>query len=107
MHLNCSEMGNLVVLRVLEFDLRTLYLRIWIASQQLPGGAQEQWLPELKAHVASINETFSKSFSGIGCAGEVELFEHDDYDHFAVHIKCASGLLVAWALNLRALNNEA
>lgn len=39
--------------------------------------------------MASINESFSKSFAGIACAGEVELFEHDDYDQFAVHIKCA------------------
>ncbi len=49
---------------------------------------QEEWLPHLQHCIERINETFSRSFATIGCAGEVILHEADDYDHFAIHIRC-------------------
>lgn len=48
---------------------------------------QAQWYPDLKATVEKINKTFQKNFRQIGCAGEVSLAEHEDYDKFAVQIK--------------------
>lgn len=49
---------------------------------------QDQWYPDLKATIQKINKTFQKNFRQIGCAGEVSLAEHDDYDKFAVQIRC-------------------
>lgn len=48
---------------------------------------QDQWYPDLKATVQKINETFQHNFGDIGCAGEVNLEEHEDYDKFAIQIK--------------------
>lgn len=56
----------------------------------LNGQIQEiraQWLPELERLVGTINETFSANFRDIGCAGEVALVQHEDYDKFAVQIR--------------------
>ena len=63
----------------------------WLASVMLTFGCrfwrQEEWLPHLQHCVECINETFSRSFATIGCAGEVALHEADDYDQFAIHIR--------------------
>ncbi|KAK9808667.1 hypothetical protein WJX72_001584 [[Myrmecia] bisecta] len=47
---------------------------------------KERWLPELKAKVDTINATFERNFRQIGCAGQVRLAEHDDYDKFAIEL---------------------
>ncbi len=48
---------------------------------------QDQWYPDLKRTVKKIDQTFQRNFRDIGCAGEVSLAEHADYDKFAVQIK--------------------
>ena len=48
---------------------------------------QDQWYPDLKSTVKKIDQTFQRNFRDIGCAGEVSLAEHADYDKFAVQIK--------------------
>ncbi len=48
---------------------------------------QDQWYPDLKRTVKKIDTTFQRNFKDIGCAGEVGLAEHADYDKFAVQIK--------------------
>ncbi len=48
---------------------------------------QGQWYPDLKSTVKKIDQTFQRNFRDIGCAGEVSLAEHADYDKFAVQIK--------------------
>ena len=62
---------------------------------------QDQWYPDLLSTVKKINQTFQRNFKDIGCAGEVSLAEHTDYDKFAVQIRqvmlesckfCVSGL---------------
>eukprot|EP00775_Hariotina_reticulata_P010125 gene10125-10283_t len=47
----------------------------------------ESWLPELERVVGLINESFSTNFAQIGCAGEVLLGQHEDYDQFSIQIK--------------------
>ncbi|KAA6420293.1 MAG: structural maintenance of chromosomes 5 [Trebouxia sp. A1-2] len=47
----------------------------------------DQWYPDLKRTVKKIDQTFQRNFRDIGCAGEVSLAEHADYDKFAVEIK--------------------
>ncbi|KAL0040483.1 hypothetical protein WJX77_008439 [Trebouxia sp. C0004] len=47
----------------------------------------DQWYPDLKRTVKKIDQTFQSNFRDIGCAGEVSLAEHADYDKFAVQIK--------------------
>ncbi|KAL3130540.1 hypothetical protein ABBQ38_008351 [Trebouxia sp. C0009 RCD-2024] len=47
----------------------------------------DQWYPDLLSTVKKINQTFQRNFKDIGCAGEVSLAEHPDYDKFAVQIK--------------------
>jgi hypothetical protein len=51
---------------------------------------QGRWLPCLKEIVKKINEKFGEVFSKIGCAGEVVLHQEDDYDKYAINIKCAA-----------------
>ena len=51
---------------------------------------QDQWYPDLKSTVKQIDTTFQRNFKDIGCAGEVSLAEHADYDKFAIQIKCVS-----------------
>ena len=34
----------------------------------------------------SIGEKFSAAFDRIGCAGEIKIAEHDDYDKWAIDI---------------------
>ena len=48
---------------------------------------QDQWYPDLLSTVKKINQTFQRNFKDIGCAGEVSLAEHADYDKFAVQIR--------------------
>jgi hypothetical protein len=47
---------------------------------------RERWLPDLQRLVRGINGRFGTNFEEIGCAGEVVLQEHDDYDKFAIEI---------------------
>ena len=47
---------------------------------------QEAWLPALAEIISKITASFSRSFCHIGCAGEVRLGEHDDYDKFSIQI---------------------
>ncbi|KAI8346052.1 hypothetical protein B0O80DRAFT_407246 [Mortierella sp. GBAus27b] len=44
------------------------------------------WYTKVSSLVAKISEGFSKSFEKIGCAGEVKLGEHEDYDKWCIDI---------------------
>jgi len=48
--------------------------------------AKENWQPALEELVASIGRKFSASFDRLGCAGEVRISEHEDYDKWAIDI---------------------
>ena len=44
------------------------------------------WEPALRKLVDNIGERFSAAFDRIGCAGEVRIAEHEDYDRWAIDI---------------------
>ncbi|KAH0588207.1 hypothetical protein H2248_006920 [Termitomyces sp. 'cryptogamus'] len=48
--------------------------------------ARDNWQPGLEKLVASIGEKFSASFDRIGCAGEVRISQHEDYEKWAIDI---------------------
>ncbi|VDC05841.1 unnamed protein product [Peniophora sp. CBMAI 1063] len=48
--------------------------------------ARDNWQPALESLVRSIGKKFSAAFDRIGCAGEVSLTPHDDYDKWAITI---------------------
>ncbi|KAI0044470.1 P-loop containing nucleoside triphosphate hydrolase protein [Auriscalpium vulgare] len=48
--------------------------------------ARDNWQPALEDLVHSIGEKFSAAFDRIGCAGELQLTPHDDYDKWAITI---------------------
>ncbi|WIA31719.1 hypothetical protein OEZ86_002595 [Tetradesmus obliquus] len=48
---------------------------------------KEEWLPKLQEVVGQINTSFAANFAQIGCAGEVLLSQHEDYDKFSIQIK--------------------
>ncbi|GLB34268.1 putative P-loop containing nucleoside triphosphate hydrolase protein [Lyophyllum shimeji] len=48
--------------------------------------ARDNWQPALEKLVASIGEKFSASFDRIGCAGEVRIRQHEDYEKWAIDI---------------------
>ncbi|KIJ94730.1 hypothetical protein K443DRAFT_683517 [Laccaria amethystina LaAM-08-1] len=48
--------------------------------------ARDNWQPALEKLVASIGEKFSAAFDRIGCAGEIRISEHEDYDKWAIDI---------------------
>lgn len=50
------------------------------------GNAKENWLPALKNLVSSIGQKFSAAFDRIGCAGEVRIGEHEDFDKWTIDI---------------------
>jgi len=45
------------------------------------------WLPPLQKLVGEINQSFSRHFAQIGCAGEVSLASSEDYAQYAIDIK--------------------
>lgn len=47
---------------------------------------QEEWLPKLQEVVGQINTSFAANFAQIGCAGEVLLSQHEDYDKFSIQV---------------------
>ncbi|KAG1750954.1 hypothetical protein EDD22DRAFT_252965 [Suillus occidentalis] len=48
--------------------------------------ARDRWQPALEQLVASIGKKFSAAFDRIGCAGEIRITPHDDYDKWAIDI---------------------
>jgi hypothetical protein len=48
---------------------------------------QEEWLPKLQEVVGQINASFAANFAQIGCAGEVLLSQHEDYDKFSIQVR--------------------
>ena len=56
------------------------------AQLRVPLRLQGKWLPALQEIVSKITSSFSRSFCHIGCAGEVKLGEHEDYDKFSIQI---------------------
>ncbi|KAL6307041.1 P-loop containing nucleoside triphosphate hydrolase protein [Sparassis latifolia] len=48
--------------------------------------ARDHWQPALDELVASIGTRFSAAFDRLGCAGEVRISEHEDYDKWAIEI---------------------
>ncbi|KAI0058575.1 P-loop containing nucleoside triphosphate hydrolase protein [Artomyces pyxidatus] len=48
--------------------------------------ARDNWEPALQGLVNSIGEKFSAAFDRIGCAGELQLTPHEDFDKWAITI---------------------
>ncbi|KAG6836487.1 hypothetical protein H0H93_007586 [Arthromyces matolae] len=48
--------------------------------------ARDNWQPALEKLVASIGEKFSAAFDRIGCAGEVRISQHEDFEKWAIDI---------------------
>ncbi|KAH7926802.1 P-loop containing nucleoside triphosphate hydrolase protein [Leucogyrophana mollusca] len=48
--------------------------------------AKDNWQPALESLVASIGKKFSAAFDRIGCAGEIRVSPHDDFDKWAIDI---------------------
>ncbi|KAF9236197.1 P-loop containing nucleoside triphosphate hydrolase protein [Melanogaster broomeanus] len=48
--------------------------------------ARDSWQPALESLVESIGKKFSAAFDRIGCAGEIRINPHDDYDKWAIDI---------------------
>ncbi|KAN0134136.1 hypothetical protein V8E53_004519 [Lactarius tabidus] len=48
--------------------------------------ARDNWQPALQDLVTSIGKRFSEAFDRIGCAGELQLMPHDDYEKWAITI---------------------
>ena len=44
------------------------------------------WYTKMTQLVSDISESFSASFQKIGCAGEIKLGEHEDYDKWSIDI---------------------
>eukprot|EP00742_Colponemidia_sp_Colp-10_P011821 GILJ01013198.1.p1 GENE.GILJ01013198.1~~GILJ01013198.1.p1 ORF type:complete len:1101 (+),score=222.81 GILJ01013198.1:46-3348(+) len=61
-----------------EGDLKTQNDRIEIVKAT--------WLPEVRDLVQRMNRKFSQGFEMLGCAGELKLEEHDDFDNFAINV---------------------
>lgn len=49
--------------------------------------ARDSWEPALRGLVNSIGQKFSAAFDRIGCAGELEVQEHEDYDKWRIDIR--------------------
>ncbi|GJJ08189.1 hypothetical protein Clacol_002397 [Clathrus columnatus] len=47
---------------------------------------RNQWYPALTNLVTAIGEKFSAAFDNIGCAGEIRISEHEDYDKWSIDI---------------------
>jgi chromosome segregation ATPase len=47
----------------------------------------ERWEPELDALIAKINTAFGHNFDLIGCAGEVGVNKHEDFEQWCIEIK--------------------
>eukprot|EP00117_Sycon_ciliatum_P034082 scpid19614/ scgid4000/ Structural maintenance of chromosomes protein 5; Protein expressed in male leptotene and zygotene spermatocytes 453 len=47
---------------------------------------KEKWLDPLKQLINKINGKYGEFFSKLGCNGEVQLEENDDYDKYAIRI---------------------
>ncbi|KAG8218951.1 hypothetical protein J3R82DRAFT_4662 [Butyriboletus roseoflavus] len=48
--------------------------------------ARDNWQPALERLVESIGKKFSSAFDRIGCAGEIRISPHEDYDKWAIDI---------------------
>ncbi|KAK0457748.1 uncharacterized protein EV420DRAFT_1687453 [Desarmillaria tabescens] len=48
--------------------------------------ARDNWEPALEQLVARIGEKFSAAFDRIGCAGEIRIGQHEDYDKWTIDI---------------------
>ncbi|KAK7696074.1 hypothetical protein QCA50_000716 [Cerrena zonata] len=48
--------------------------------------ARDNWEPALNRLVGSVGQKFSEAFDRIGCAGEIKLTPHEDYDKWAIDI---------------------
>ncbi|KAH8096592.1 hypothetical protein BXZ70DRAFT_945257 [Cristinia sonorae] len=48
--------------------------------------ARDKWEPALTKLVDSVGERFSAAFDRIGCAGEIKISQHEDFDKWAIDI---------------------
>ncbi|KAI0071832.1 P-loop containing nucleoside triphosphate hydrolase protein [Panus rudis PR-1116 ss-1] len=48
--------------------------------------ARDNWEPALTKLVESVGQKFSTAFDRIGCAGEIKVTPHEDYDKWAIDI---------------------
>jgi len=48
--------------------------------------SKDNWKPALEKLVGSIGAKFSAAFDRIGCAGEVRISEHEDFEKWAIDI---------------------
>ncbi|KAI8871311.1 P-loop containing nucleoside triphosphate hydrolase protein [Ramicandelaber brevisporus] len=47
---------------------------------------RNRWEPRLEGLVKSISRFYSELFKGVGCAGEVAIEKHDDFDKWGINI---------------------
>lgn len=71
----------------LDREIRDRQAQLDEARHQLDRKKQ-QWLPELQQVVSKVNETFSRNFGRVGCAGEVWLVgEEDRFETYRIEIR--------------------
>ncbi|KAJ3553657.1 hypothetical protein NM688_g3492 [Phlebia brevispora] len=54
--------------------------------EQVIKRTRDLWEPELTRLVESIGEKFSNAFDRIGCAGQINVAQHEDFDKWAIEI---------------------
>jgi chromosome segregation ATPase len=59
------------------------------------------WYTKISQLVSDISESFSASFQKIGCAGEIKLGEHEDYDKWSIDILVKFRYLILFSLFVR------
>ncbi|KAI9808470.1 MAG: Structural maintenance of chromosomes protein 5 [Phylliscum demangeonii] len=50
------------------------------------GSVRDRWEPELDRLVGRISLAFGRNFEKIGCAGQVDVYKAEDFDHWAIQI---------------------
>lgn len=67
--------------------------KLEVEQAELTGGqariqqTKDTWLPKLHEVVQRMNTSFGNAFAAIGCVGELDLVEHDDYDKYEIRVK--------------------
>ena len=55
-------------------------------NEQRMAVTKAKWLPALTELITRVSASFSAAFQRLGCAGEVQLAQHDDYDKWGIEI---------------------
>jgi len=93
-----AEMHYAVDARVIELynkrkaDIDSIRSRLTLKTTRLSKltsdmkSIREQWEPKLNELIKEISSTFSDAFDRIGCAGEVRVSTHEDYEKWGIDI---------------------